>query len=84
MTSLFQMDDVTIRGRKGSLHFIRFPTSEMGNFISLAKAKGMAELVTTVCATGGGAFKFENKFKEVIKKTIIYITKMYHLFMSCS
>lgn len=59
------MDDVTIRGRRGSLHFIRFPTSEMINFISLAKAKGMAELVTTVCATGGGAFKFENKFKEV-------------------
>lgn len=58
------MDDVTIRGRRGSLHFIRFPTSEMGNFISLAKAKGMAELVTTVCATGGGAFKFESKFKE--------------------
>lgn len=59
------MDDVTIRGRRGSLHFIRFPTSEMGNFISLAKAKGMAELVTTVCATGGGAFKFENKFRDV-------------------
>lgn len=60
-----QMDDVHIRGRRGSLHFIRFPTCEMGNFLSLAKAKGMAQLVTTVCATGGGAFKFENNFKEV-------------------
>lgn len=59
------MDDVHIRGRRGSLHFIRFPTSEMGNFLSLAKSKGMAQLVTTVCATGGGAFKFENNFKEV-------------------
>lgn len=65
------MDDVTIRGRRGSLHFIRFPTSEMVNFISLAKSKGMAELVTTVCATGGGAFKFENKFKEVRCVTLI-------------
>lgn len=60
-----QMDDVHIRGRRGSLHFIRFPTSEMNNFLSLAKSKGMAELVTTVCATGGGAFKFEQNFKEV-------------------
>lgn len=61
----FQMDDVEIRGRKGSLHFIRFPTSEMENFLLLAKSKGMAELVTTVCATGGGAYKFEENFKKV-------------------
>lgn len=60
------MDDVEIRGRRGSLHFIRFPTSEMGNFLSLAKAKGMAQLVTTVCATGGGAFKFEKNFHEEV------------------
>ncbi|XP_037032518.1 pantothenate kinase 3 isoform X1 [Bradysia coprophila] len=61
-----QMDDITIRGRRGSLHCIRFPTSEMVNFLLLAKSKGMAELVTTVCATGGGAFKFEKEFKEEV------------------
>lgn len=61
-----QMDDVEIRGRRGSLHFIRFPTSEMHNFLSLARQKGMAELVTTVCATGGGAFKFEKEFKREV------------------
>ncbi|CAD7080962.1 unnamed protein product [Hermetia illucens] len=61
-----QLDNIEIRGRTGSLHFIRFPTSEMGNFLNLAKAKGMAQLVTTVCATGGGAFKFENNFKEEV------------------
>lgn len=55
-----------MRGRKGTLHFIRFPTSEMGNFLELAKSKGMATLVTTVCATGGGAYKFEDNFREVI------------------
>lgn len=72
------MDDVHIRGRRGSLHFIRFPTSEMGNFLTLAKAKGMAQLVTTVCATGGGAFKFENNFKEVNKPFFIaYWTDKY-------
>ncbi|XP_055529130.1 pantothenate kinase 3 isoform X1 [Wyeomyia smithii] len=58
-----QMDDVEIRGRRGSLHFIRFPTAEMDKFLALAKRKGMAQLVTTVCATGGGAFKFEDNFK---------------------
>ncbi|XP_073840813.1 pantothenate kinase 3 fbl isoform X1 [Musca autumnalis] len=63
-----QMDNVEIRKRKGSLHFIRFQTTDMGNFLSLAKQKGMAELVTTVCATGGGAFKFENDFREVNMK----------------
>lgn len=35
-----QLDNVEIRGKKGSLHFIRFPTAEMGNFLALAKAKG--------------------------------------------
>ncbi|XP_058054932.1 pantothenate kinase 3 isoform X1 [Anopheles bellator] len=61
-----QMDDVVIRGRRGSLHFIRFPTSEMLSFLLLAKSKGMAQLVTTVCATGGGAFKFEQDFRRLV------------------
>lgn len=60
------MDNVRIGGRTGSLHFIRFPTSEMGNFLALAKSKGMATLITTVCATGGGAFKFEKAFMQVL------------------
>lgn len=84
-----QLDNVEIRGKKGSLHFIRFPTAEMGNFLALAKAKGsecrrvlwkfmenisltitlfpfkVAKLLTTVCATGGGAFKFEDEFHKV-------------------
>ncbi|KAF6209437.1 hypothetical protein GE061_015184 [Apolygus lucorum] len=57
-----QMDNVSIGGRTGSVHFIRFPTSEMGAFLALAKKQGMASLITTVCATGGGAFKFEQSF----------------------
>jgi len=59
------MDGVTVCGKKGTLHFIRFPTAEMSNFLELAKKKGMATLVTTVCATGGGAFKFEEAFRRV-------------------
>ncbi|KAG8236371.1 hypothetical protein J437_LFUL016820 [Ladona fulva] len=61
-----QMDNVVVRGRKGTLHFIRFPTSEMDTFLELAKSKGMANLVTTVCATGGGAYKFEENFQKEV------------------
>lgn len=64
------MDNVCIRGRRGTLHFIRFPTSEMGNFLALAKSKGMANLVTTVCATGGGAYKFEENFKKEVNMSL--------------
>ncbi|XP_045505703.1 pantothenate kinase 3 isoform X1 [Colias croceus] len=61
-----QMDNVTIRGRRGTLHFIRFPSSEVGAFLQLARSKGMATLVNTIYATGGGAYKFEEDFiKEV-------------------
>ncbi|XP_074595034.1 pantothenate kinase 3 fbl [Brevipalpus obovatus] len=56
----------TINNRNGILHFIRFPTSEMSAFLSLARSKGIANMVTTVCATGGGAYKFEKKFLEEI------------------
>ncbi|XP_078052909.1 pantothenate kinase 3 fbl isoform X1 [Augochlora pura] len=65
-----QMDNVCIRGRHGTLHFIRFPTSEMGNFLALARSKGMASLVTIVCATGGGAYKFEKNFKQEVNMNL--------------
>lgn len=65
-----QMDNVNIKGRRGTLHFIRFPTSEMGNFLALARSKGMASLVTTVCATGGGAYKFEKNFKQEVNMNL--------------
>lgn len=85
-----ELADCKVNGRKGTLHFIRFPTSEMQKFVELAKSKGIARLSTTstcflfilnliktkihisldlialaesVCATGGGAYKFEQLFK---------------------
>lgn len=61
-----QMDNCVIAGHRGSLHFIRFPTSAMGNFLELAKSKGMATLASTVCATGGGAYKFEKDFQREV------------------
>ena len=64
--SHLQMNGVYICGRRGTLHYIRFPTSEMGNFLELAKSKGMATLASTVCATGGGAYKFEGDFHREV------------------
>lgn len=54
--------------RVGTLHFIRFPTSEMEQFLQLAKSKGFATLSSTFCATGGGAYKFEGDFLRVRDK----------------
>lgn len=61
-----QMDNCCINNRFGTLHFIRFPTSEMTVFIKLAKSKGIAQLASTVCATGGGAYKFESELKKQV------------------
>lgn len=59
-----EMSEQQLGGRKGSLHFIRFPTSEMMSFIELAKAKNFPSLAKSICATGGGAYKFEADFKK--------------------
>lgn len=63
-----EMKDQLIGGRRGSLHFIRFPTSNMEGFIEMCKAKHFNSLVTEICATGGGAYKFEEDFFTVICK----------------
>ena len=60
-----EMPDQLLGGRRGSLHFIRFPTCEMKAFIQLAKAKHFPSLAKSICATGGGAYKFEEDFKRV-------------------
>ena len=56
-----------IDGRRGSLHFIRFPTSQMPSFIELAQEKGMAKLASTLCATGGGAYKFQDVIESAVR-----------------
>jgi len=65
-----EMSGVHVGGRQGTLHFIRFPTSQMNAFISLSKEKGMADLASTVCATGGGAYKFEPDFKREVNMNL--------------
>jgi len=65
-----QLEDAVIRNRKGRLHFIRFPTNQMNAFIELAKEKGMTDTLSTVCATGGGAYKFEQDIKKDLKLSL--------------
>ena len=60
-----EIPNVRLGGRDGSLHFIRFPTMDMQPFIELAKSKNFQYLARTICATGGGAYKFEEEFKRV-------------------
>ena len=38
----------------------------MSAFVAMAKEKGLATLASTVCATGGGAYKFEADIKREV------------------
>ena len=68
-----EMRNQVLGGRRGSLHFIRFPTSEMAAFIELARAKNFSSLASAICATGGGAFKFENDFQQVRSPSLVIV-----------
>lgn len=59
-----EMNNCVINNRKGSLHFIRFATSHMPQFLAMAKNKCLVETIDTVCATGGGSYKFEEDIKS--------------------
>ncbi|XP_069488322.1 pantothenate kinase 2, mitochondrial isoform X1 [Ambystoma mexicanum] len=60
-----ELKDLTMFGRKGNLHFIRFPTHDMPTFLQMARDKHFSSLHTSLCATGGGAYKFEEDFLTV-------------------
>ena len=59
------MEKVVVQDRTGMIHFIRFPTDRMMNFIKLVKSKGFAQMNSTVCATGGGAEKYAKEAETV-------------------
>ena len=60
-----EMHGQRIGGYVGTLHFIKFATSRMDGFFDMATNNGLAKFPKVVCATGGGAFKFEKAFQEV-------------------
>ncbi|VDK87762.1 unnamed protein product [Litomosoides sigmodontis] len=57
--------NVGINGRIGTIHFIRFPTDRMLDFVYLVKSKGFAEMSSTVCATGGGSLKYSKEATDL-------------------
>ena len=61
------LQNVSLQGYVGSLHFIRFPTDQMDTFMNMVVEKQFALLISTFHATGGGAYKFEDLFKTEIK-----------------
>ena len=60
-----EMHGQRIGGYTGTLHFIKFATNRMDGFFDMANDNGLARFPKVVCATGGGAFKFEEAFREV-------------------
>lgn len=60
-----QLKGLTLFGRRGHLHFIRFPTQDLPTFIHMGRDKNFSTLHTVLCATGGGAYKFEKDFRTV-------------------
>lgn len=71
-----QIDNIQIEGHVGNLHFIRFPTSQMNAFMDLAKAKNFSSLLDSVCATGGGAYKFDLEFFSKLSLTLFKIDEL--------
>uniref|UniRef100_A0A8C0QXL8 Pantothenate kinase 2 n=1 Tax=Canis lupus dingo TaxID=286419 RepID=A0A8C0QXL8_CANLU len=59
-----ELKNLTGCGRKGNLHFIRFPGCAVHRFIQM-RSENFSSLRTTLCATGGGAFKFEKDFRMI-------------------
>ncbi|XP_068436947.1 pantothenate kinase 2, mitochondrial isoform X2 [Clinocottus analis] len=60
-----ELQDLTLCGRTGNLHFIRFPTHDLPAFLQMVRNKHFSSLHTTLCATGGGAYKFESDFRTM-------------------
>ncbi|MGH0137818.1 UNVERIFIED_CONTAM: hypothetical protein FKN15_017585, partial [Acipenser sinensis] len=58
-----ELKNHTLLGRRGNLHFIRFPTHDLPTFIQMGHDKNFSTLHTVLCATGGGAYKFEQEFR---------------------
>ncbi|CAF0764849.1 unnamed protein product [Rotaria sordida] len=62
-----ELTDIELGGRRGNLHFIRFPTARMSIFLDLCIMKNLHTLTFQVFATGGGAYKFENDAVNKLK-----------------
>ncbi|KAL7873845.1 hypothetical protein AOLI_G00129160 [Acnodon oligacanthus] len=71
-----ELRNLSICGRTGTLHFIRFPTAAMHRFIQMGRDKNFSSLHTTLCATGGGAYKFESDFRTMADLELLKLDEL--------
>ncbi|XP_059376234.1 pantothenate kinase 1-like isoform X2 [Carassius carassius] len=71
-----ELRNLTTCGRTGNLHFIRFPTAAMHRFIQMGRDKHFSSLHTTLCATGGGAYKFESDFRTMADLELLKLDEL--------
>uniref|UniRef100_A0A2K5MII0 pantothenate kinase n=1 Tax=Cercocebus atys TaxID=9531 RepID=A0A2K5MII0_CERAT len=60
-----ELKDLTLFGQRGDLHFISFPTQDLSTFIQMGRDKNLSTLQRVLCATRGGAYKFEKDFRTI-------------------
>ena len=60
-----ELKDQRLGTMTGTLHFIKFATARMEGFMRMVNDNGLTDFSKAVCATGGGAYKYEKEFKEV-------------------
>lgn len=58
-------ENVVLAGREGRVRFVHFPTDATSEFLLHAREFKASSPNTKIAATGGGAFKFEDKFQQV-------------------
>ncbi|XP_036429850.1 pantothenate kinase 2, mitochondrial isoform X1 [Colossoma macropomum] len=71
-----ELPDLTLWGRRGCMHFIRFPTHELPAFLQMGRDKHFSSLHTTLCATGGGAYKFEADFRTMANLQLLKLDEL--------
>ncbi|XP_048853006.1 pantothenate kinase 3-like [Brienomyrus brachyistius] len=71
-----ELKDLTLCGRTGNLHFIRFPTQDLPAFLQMGRDKHFSSLHTTLCATGGGAYKFEADFRMMADLQLLKLDEL--------
>ncbi|OAF66315.1 hypothetical protein A3Q56_05967 [Intoshia linei] len=59
------IENVELNGYKGSLKFIRFPSSDMPLFIKICGQRHFSTFLETIHVTGGGAFKYNNEMEQI-------------------
>jgi len=74
-----EIREQTIGQRIGTLHFLKFHTCRMEGFLNIVSDHRLHDCRSVVCATGGGAIKFEKDINEVLLfvMIIMYLLLLY-------